>query len=202
MKEYIRSEEDCAEQCANKVCLRCGNSLSPIETVDNSKRPTFWPGCMKCSIFSMGTSKEIYSKAKEISRDYYNISMDDLCCIVDRLYADLEAALKEKDRTIRRLRNDLCDRIAYEAAVVDNNALNNHLVALAHERDELQAMFVAGEPPYYTKWKEVTAERDALKKTIKVLEDVLNADYPTPEQINEVALKTAEDYARAGRRLK
>jgi hypothetical protein len=101
MIEYIQSEKECFERCTGLVCLRCGNALSPVETVDNSNRPTFWAGCLSCMIFSPGTQKEVYEKAKEISKDYRNISMDDLCCIVRCIYADHLAALAELKQVIK-----------------------------------------------------------------------------------------------------
>ena len=85
-KEYIQSEERCLEGCKDKVCLRCGMPLSPIETVDNSNRPTFWGGCLNCMIYSLGTSKEIYDIANKISADYRHTSMDDICRIIQAAF--------------------------------------------------------------------------------------------------------------------
>jgi hypothetical protein len=90
-KEYIQSEERCLEGCKDKVCLRCGMPLSPIETVDNSNRPTFWGGCLNCMIYSPGTSKEIYDIANKISADYRHTSMDDICRIIQAAFFLKEA---------------------------------------------------------------------------------------------------------------
>lgn len=95
MKEYIQTEKECSERCVGKVCLRCGFALSPIETVDNSDRPTFWAGCTNCMIFSPGTRPEIFTIAKEIQRDHQDISMDDLCSITARILYTHEADKKE-----------------------------------------------------------------------------------------------------------
>jgi hypothetical protein len=57
------------EQCANNisgVCPRCGGSLEPIETVDNSGDPTFWSGCKECCRFSCGVQPHIYKIAKRL----------------------------------------------------------------------------------------------------------------------------------------
>ena len=82
--DYITTEKKCQEKCRGLCCLRCGGPLSPIETVDNSGRPTFWAGCLNCMIFSGGTTQEVYKKAKEISEDFRELSMDTLCAIVGR----------------------------------------------------------------------------------------------------------------------
>ena len=85
MSDYIQTEQECLEKCKGLVCLRCGTPLTPIETVDNSRHPTFWAGCIPCSIFSCGTSPEIFYQAKGIREDYRHISMDDLCHIIGKV---------------------------------------------------------------------------------------------------------------------
>lgn len=42
----------------------------------------------------------------------------------------------------------------------------NSLATLTSERDDLQHMLLAGEPPYYTKWKEVTADNERLRRDL------------------------------------
>jgi hypothetical protein len=82
MIKYQITKEECANRCVGRVCCRCGEPLIPIETVDNSNNPTFWAGCLSCSIFSPGTTMKMYNTAKELHKNYSNISMDDLCGIV------------------------------------------------------------------------------------------------------------------------
>jgi hypothetical protein len=136
MIEYIQSKKECFERCTGLVCLRCGNALSPVETVDNSNRPTFWAGCLSCMIFSPGTQKEVYEKAKEISKDYRNISMDDLCCIVRCIYADHLAAIRELIDTHDLLisQNDIVVS-GYKATL---KQLEKQIAALTAENSELK----------------------------------------------------------------
>ena len=65
-KQYIMSEADCASEIQGRVCTQCGEPVEPLETVDNSGRPTFWGGCKKCSILCWGTSPETYRIAKAL----------------------------------------------------------------------------------------------------------------------------------------
>ena len=92
MSQYIVTRSECQKKCMDKCCLRCGGELSPIETVDNARNPTFWCGCMKCLIFSPGTSARVFSIAREIQNQYKNITMDDMCHIVNSILS-----LKEVD---------------------------------------------------------------------------------------------------------
>ena len=96
MPNYIQTEDECRAVCEGKCCLRCGTPLSPIETVDNSHNPTFWAGCLECMIFSPGTTKEVFKIAEEISADYGNISMDDLCRIVARVTKRKEGQVEKE----------------------------------------------------------------------------------------------------------
>ena len=61
------------EECQNKinkdspiVCSLCGGKLEPIETVDNSRNPTFWRGCLECSRFNGGVSPSVYEIASKL----------------------------------------------------------------------------------------------------------------------------------------
>lgn len=66
MKHKI-SKKKCQENITKgNVCSQCGGELSPIDTVDNSNDPTFWPGCEKCCRFDNGVPEKIYNTAKEL----------------------------------------------------------------------------------------------------------------------------------------
>lgn len=71
--KYIDTKEDCQKQIdeANRVCRGCGGTLTPIETVDNSGRPTFWVGCKSCQVFDHGTTKEIFQIAEQLVKEGY-----------------------------------------------------------------------------------------------------------------------------------
>ena len=53
------------------VCSRCGGDLEPIETVDNSRNPTYWAGCVKCCCFDNGVSERVYEIAKRMVVEHY-----------------------------------------------------------------------------------------------------------------------------------
>jgi hypothetical protein len=65
VKKYQLTKEDCQVRLdkINGVCDQCGGKLEPIETVDNANNPTFWGGCMSCSKFHWGTSREVFEAA-------------------------------------------------------------------------------------------------------------------------------------------
>lgn len=60
---HITSKEQCQANIKG-VCGRCGGPLSPIETVDNAGRPTFWSGCEKCWRFDNGVTEDVFKIAK------------------------------------------------------------------------------------------------------------------------------------------
>jgi hypothetical protein len=62
-KVYAITKEHCLTMI-HGVCDGCGGELEPIETVDNSDNPTFWAGCLKCSKYHWGTSKEVFQIAE------------------------------------------------------------------------------------------------------------------------------------------
>lgn len=73
--DYITTKEDCQKVIdeLKTVCSQCGGKLSPIETVDNANRPTFWSGCLECQRFDhSGVKPLIYEIAKElVTKRYY-----------------------------------------------------------------------------------------------------------------------------------
>lgn len=70
MTEYKITEQECQDKI-DGVCSRCGGELSPIETVDNSRDPTFWPGCKKCSHFDWGIDADVFAIAKSMVVDHH-----------------------------------------------------------------------------------------------------------------------------------
>lgn len=66
--EYVETKKDCQKKidAADNVCSQCGRELTPIETVDNSGRPTFWTGCEHCSRFDYGVTEIAYRIAKQL----------------------------------------------------------------------------------------------------------------------------------------
>lgn len=61
----MQTQEECQKRIdeLQNVCPQCGGQISPIETKDNGRNPTFWSGCLSCSIFTPGTKKYIYEIA-------------------------------------------------------------------------------------------------------------------------------------------
>ena len=64
-KEYVTTEEQCRKMISG-VCCGCGGKLVPIETVDNSRRPTFWSGCNVCGHFDSGVKLLAYRVASKL----------------------------------------------------------------------------------------------------------------------------------------
>jgi hypothetical protein len=67
--KYITTKKQCQYNIDRRqpiVCTRCGGKLSPIRTVDNSNRPTYWAGCKKCNCFNGGTTPRLYEIAKSM----------------------------------------------------------------------------------------------------------------------------------------
>jgi chromosome segregation ATPase len=92
--QYMITKEECQKKCDGRVCTTCGTPIIPFETVDNSNNPTHWPGCEKCQKFNYGTTPVIYLKAESMKKNYYNVSIDDLCSIVNVLYSDAQAEIE------------------------------------------------------------------------------------------------------------
>lgn len=55
------------------VCSQCGDRLTPIETVDNSDKPTFWAGCMLCQRFDWGVPKYAQKIAADLVLNHHYI---------------------------------------------------------------------------------------------------------------------------------
>jgi hypothetical protein len=64
-KEYVTTSEEC-QRWIRGVCPGCGGIITPIETVDNAKNPTFWSGCMHCHKFCSGVDPMVYTIARII----------------------------------------------------------------------------------------------------------------------------------------
>lgn len=73
VKEYRCTKEDCQAgiDLNNLVCSHCGGKREPIETVDNSHNPTYWPGCMACQRFDYGVKPVVYEIAKKMVTDQH-----------------------------------------------------------------------------------------------------------------------------------
>jgi hypothetical protein len=80
--EHKITEAECRSKISG-VCSRCGGKLEPIDTMDNARSPTFWPGCTKCLTFDYGVDERVYKIAKQLVdegyRHYHSIehSLDD-----------------------------------------------------------------------------------------------------------------------------
>lgn len=65
MSTHKISEERCRSMITG-VCSQCGGSLEPIDTVDNGGDPTFWSGCLDCSLFDWGVDPLVFKIAKQM----------------------------------------------------------------------------------------------------------------------------------------
>lgn len=65
MTEYKITRDQCREKIFG-VCSGCGGPLEPIETVDNARDPTFWPGCLSCSRFDYGVPERVFKAARKL----------------------------------------------------------------------------------------------------------------------------------------
>lgn len=63
--KYEVTKKQCAKMIKG-VCPYCGGKREPIETVDNSRNPTFWAGCNHCNLFCGGVSVFVYEIAKKL----------------------------------------------------------------------------------------------------------------------------------------
>jgi hypothetical protein len=59
--KYITSKSECIKNGLVSSC--CGKLLQPIKTVDNSGRPTYWPGCVKHGYFDYGVKRRVFEIA-------------------------------------------------------------------------------------------------------------------------------------------
>ncbi len=69
IKEYQTTKEQCQKTIDKNnrtICSGCGEKIEPIETVDNSRQPTYWSGCNKCNVFDNGTNRKNYGIAKKM----------------------------------------------------------------------------------------------------------------------------------------
>ena len=136
--QYRITREECQKTCDGMVCSTCGFPLSPFETVDNSSNPTHWPGCEHCQKFNYGVPHEVYKKAAAIKKDFYNVSIEDMCSIVWRLDTDAKAIEDERDgyrNGQQQLQNTL-------STVMDSNAKwANDYKKLEAENQRLRAFW-------------------------------------------------------------
>lgn len=66
--KFVTTREECQRNIRG-VCEGCGGPLVPIETVDNSGRPTFWQGCEPCSCFRSGVDEKYFRIARKMVED-------------------------------------------------------------------------------------------------------------------------------------
>jgi hypothetical protein len=68
---YKITKENCQNQIDNNgnVCCGCGGKLKPIETVDNSGAPTYWAGCLYCSVFDNGCKEKVFKIAEKMVQE-------------------------------------------------------------------------------------------------------------------------------------
>lgn len=65
-KIYKTTEKECADKVKGLVCDGCGGGLKPLETVDNSGDPTFWPTCEVCQKYCWGVDVKTFLICKRM----------------------------------------------------------------------------------------------------------------------------------------
>lgn len=73
-KTYQITKETCQKMIDDRgnVCDYCGRDIVPIETVDNAKQPTYWPGCMhggECGHYTASVPKDVFDLAEKLVCD-------------------------------------------------------------------------------------------------------------------------------------
>lgn len=74
------THKDVETQVIGLVCSACGGSLSAVDTVDNSGKPTVWSGCLKCQRFDWGVKPENFELARRlvVEGKYRPYTFDDM----------------------------------------------------------------------------------------------------------------------------
>jgi hypothetical protein len=67
---YSITREQC-QAAISGVCSGCGGELVPIGTVDNAGDPTFWSGCMRCSMFDGGCDPLVFRVARAMVTEHH-----------------------------------------------------------------------------------------------------------------------------------
>jgi len=68
--KYGITKTQCQKIINDLVRHQCGGELEPHETVDNSKNPTFWAHCPKCSIYDWGINSKTQRMAEMLVVNY------------------------------------------------------------------------------------------------------------------------------------
>ena len=63
--KYQVTKEEC-QKSIEGVCEGCGGELKPMKTVNNANEPTYWVGCLHCSCFRSGVSREYWEIARQL----------------------------------------------------------------------------------------------------------------------------------------
>jgi len=84
---YKTTKDECIKRIGNNVCEECGEKCEPIETVDNSKNPTFWVGCKKCEKFRNSVPKDVYLAAKELEDLLPILTVGGLCRLIQSFFS-------------------------------------------------------------------------------------------------------------------
>ncbi len=71
MSEEQQQYKTTCKAIIHGVCSGCGGEITPMETIDNSGDPTFWPGCIKCEVFDYGVDPHIFNIAKRMVEEGY-----------------------------------------------------------------------------------------------------------------------------------
>ena len=66
MSAYSITREACQatiDSVHDPVCPGCGGPVVPIETVDNSRNPTYWSGCETCLVYTHPVTRRMHAIA-------------------------------------------------------------------------------------------------------------------------------------------
>ena len=64
--KYVQTKEQCQANIYKNgnVCDGCGGELTPNETFDNARNPTYWVHCENCLQFTNGVKPNIFAISK------------------------------------------------------------------------------------------------------------------------------------------
>ena len=106
--DYIVTREQC-EGNIKGVCEGCGHKLTPIETVDNANRPTFWSGCKRFMCYRSGVEERHFKIARRLVEE--NILVP---------YSHMDKSQYEKDEeTLKYYYDSQTAGLSHKIALID-----------------------------------------------------------------------------------
>lgn len=218
--EYITTREECAKTIKG-VCEGCGGKLEPIETEDNSHRPTFWVGCEHCSSFRGGVEERIFKIARQLvesgeMKPYGHMREGDYTDTPGRHEYYLDTQTAAMSRQVQRIEYLLLasrpvreevgeEMMDLRAEIVTVNAMlakveseNERLRQIVIDTDKLFTMideYLSDLPPVLPEEKKILSLVNKLmgeRMAQKAVESALTSRPDTAERLREAAREVIE----------